>query len=456
MTRSRRSTAAVAGAALAALALPAVAPAQQVQYPPPSSQKVQAAPKGPSKTRWVCAKKGKKRKGCLRTIQAAVNKARAGDTVRIPNGTYREAVKVNGAGKRYLRIVGNRRNPARVVVDGARLPISKRTNGFAVNGADRVTIAGIQAQNFNGNGFFVVNVNGYTLTRLKAFKTGVYGIYAFNSIGGSMTNSEAAWHNDAGFYIGQTPLQVKPKRSIVRNVSSYGNVIGFSGTNMRYVTITKSRWFNNGLGIVPNALDSEKDPPEEDNVITDNDVFWNNFNYYAGAPFKKASTSTGGVPYPVGVGVLLFGGRRNVVENNRIYGNYLVGVGALQQLLLEQKDAQDLVGNVIRGNQLGLNGTDKNGRDLFYDGNGRDNCVSGNTGVEVTVPADGSTFAPCGTSGFSGPNAFSAAAQAEALSWVADATHEAAWIRHPHAARPGYTPLEHFEKGKTPMRQPSR
>ena len=68
-------------------------------------------------------------------------------------------------------------------------------------------------------------------------------------------------------------------------------MLGFSGTNMRYVTITKSKFFNNGTGIVPNALDSEKYAPPEDNVITDNDIFWNNFNYYAGAPFKVRPTA---------------------------------------------------------------------------------------------------------------------------------------------------------------------
>ena len=54
-----------------------------------------------------------------------------------------------------------------------------------------------------------------------------------------MANSEAYYDNDAGFYIGQTPQQAKPIRSIVRNVDGWGNPIGFSGTNMRYVTITK-------------------------------------------------------------------------------------------------------------------------------------------------------------------------------------------------------------------------
>ena len=111
----------------------------------------------------------------------------------------------------------------------------------------------------------------------------------------------------------------------------------------------------------------------------------------------------------------------------------------------------------MRNNAFGLGGTDHNGRDLFYDGNGQDNCISDNTGVEVTVPADGSTFAPCGASGFTGANAFSAAAQGQAVAWTAgDPTHEANWVRNPHAAKPGYTPLEHYVKGQTAMEQPSK
>src|SRR5690606_24443172 len=143
------------------------------------------------------------------------------------------------------------------------------------------------------------------------------------------------------------PPQDRPVRSYVKRVRSYGNVLGFSGTNMRYVTITKSQFYNNGSGIVPNALTSEKYPPEEHNVIADNDIFCNNFNYYAGAPFAIGETADETVPYPVGVGVLLFGGRHNVVTNNRVYGNYLVGVAALQQLLLEDESAKDLVGNEV-------------------------------------------------------------------------------------------------------------
>lgn len=427
-----RRTSLALGATLALAAVPASA--QAVDYPAPAKPgAAKGKPKGPFKTLQV----GKTAK--YRTIGAAVRAAKAGDTIKVADGTYREGVQVKGSAKRYLKIVGNAADPKKVVLEGKGLTGAGAQNGVQVDGADEVTVRGFTAQHFRANGFFVVNATGYTLDRLRAIQTGVYGVYAFNSKGGSMTNSEAAWNNDAGFYIGQTPPQTKPVRSVVKNVSAYGNVVGFSGTNMRYVTITRSRWFNNGLGIVPNALDSEKYAPPEDNVISDNDVFWNNFNYFRGAPFKVRAGATGDVPYPIGTGILVFGGRRTVITGNRVSGNYLIGVGAIQQILLKQADAKDLVGNQVKGNTFGA-GADLNGRDLFYDGNGSGNCFGPNTGVRVMTPADGSTMAPCP---FTGTNAFSQAAQSEAIGWTAgDPTHEAFWVRAPHPARAGLVPLE--------------
>lgn len=434
-----RSITTIAAVATSAALLTPVA-AQAVTYPPPTNPKATAnKPKGPFTTRKV----SKTAKGAYRSIQAAVDAAKPGDTIRIADGTYKEGVKIKGSNKRYLKIIGNAAKPEKVVIDGKGLKGAAAQQAFQVDGANEVGIQGIKAKNFKANGFFVVNVVGYTLDRLIAEKNGVYGIYAFNSKGGTMKNSVAYYHNDAGFYIGQTPPQTKPIRSIVTNVQSWGNVIGFSGTNMRYVTITKSKWFNNGTGIVPNALDSEKYAPPEDNVITDNDLFWNNFNYRAGAPFPLRKSAVGEIPYPTGVGVLLFGGRGHLVEANRFYGNYLVGAGMLQQLLLKDKGAQNLVNNQLKGNAFGKDGTDLNGRDLFYDGNGTGNCVSGNTGVQVSVPADQSTFAACP---FTGANAFNQTAQNEAIGWATAADPTSGWVRHPHTPIAGITPLETFSK----------
>ena len=249
-------------------------------------------------------------------------------------------------------------------------------NGIFVNDADEVTVDGFMAQGYKSNGFFFTNLNGYTMNHLIAKQTGVYGLYAFNTIGGSMLNSEAYYVNDGAFYIGQTPPQAKPIRSIVRNVSGWGSPLGFSATNMRYVTITKSRFYNNALGIAPNALDSEKYPPAEDNVIIDNDIFWNNFNFHQGKPpFTPRTTGTAALA-PVGTGILLLGGKGNRIENNRIYGNYLTGVAAVEAILVTKTpEARTLANNVVRGNQFGLNGTDVNGVDIAYDGNGTNNVL---------------------------------------------------------------------------------
>ena len=146
---------------------------------------------------------------------------------------------------------------------------------------------------------------------------------------------------------------------------------------MRYVTITKSRFYNNAAGIVPNALDSEKYPPPEDNEIIDNDIFWNNFNFHTGQPPFTVREDATAALVPVGTGVLLLGGRGNRIENNRIHGNYLAGVAAIEGILLAKNpDARTCERNLVRNNQFGLNGTDTNGHDLIYDGNGSDNCFS--------------------------------------------------------------------------------
>jgi hypothetical protein len=107
-------------------------------------------------------------------------------------------------------------------------------------------------------------------------------------------------------------------------------------------------------------------------------------------------------------------------------------------------EVSNLVGNQITNNQFGLNGTDLNGRDITYDGNGSDNCISGNTGVAVTVPANASTFQPCP---FTGANTFDGTAQGELINWAIDGTHEAFLVKHDHVAQAGITPLERYVAG---------
>jgi hypothetical protein len=429
--------------AIAAAALLAPASALAVNYPPPSNPGKAQPRGGKAATLNVC----KQRTCRYHTIQSAVNAARSGDKILVADGTYKEGVKVNGHAKDQISLIGDVKKPTKAFINA-----KGKQNGIIVNGANGVKIDGFATKGYLGNGFFVVNATGYTINHVVAQGTGAYGVYAFNSYGGTIKNSEAYYNNDSGFYIGQTPPQTKPKRSIVDNVTAWGNVLGWSGTNMRYVTIKNSDFYNNGLGVVPNTLVSEKFPPPEDNVISGNRVFWNNYNYFLGAPFKLRPGATGEVAYPVGTGILLFGSRTTRVENNEIFGNYLVGFGEIPQLLLDstsckpavqcQGDPAPLVGNQVKNNKFGLAGADLNGRDMVYDGSGTGNCFEGNTNTSPNVPADNKTFVPCGQTPPKDD-----AALGEAVGWSLDsADHEKYWLRHAHKAIKGITPLEHYKK----------
>ena len=189
---------ALAAAVLTAgLLVPAVASAQE-DYPPPGDPG-----KGPKGGQGKAQKLRVCKRGCrFRTIAAALEQADGRDTIRVGRGAYREGVQI--LGKRYdgLRLIGNPRRPGRVVLNGKGLKRGAAQNAVFVNGADGVTVRGFHARNYKANCFFVTNADGYTLDRLVAERCGVYGIYAFNSKGGRMTNSEAFYNNDAGFYIG--------------------------------------------------------------------------------------------------------------------------------------------------------------------------------------------------------------------------------------------------------------
>src|SRR3954469_1219061 len=108
MRRSALAALALAGA----LVLPAAATAAQTYPEPKDPGKVAPKPKGPFKTYTVC-----KQKRCkFHKIQAAVNKAKAGDRIRVKNGVYKESVTISGRKKRFLRLVGNRKKPGKVVL----------------------------------------------------------------------------------------------------------------------------------------------------------------------------------------------------------------------------------------------------------------------------------------------------------------------------------------------------
>jgi Phospholipase_D-nuclease N-terminal/Right handed beta helix region len=242
------------------------------------------------------------------TIQSAVDAAEPGGLVLISPGVYEEAVVVRTP---FLTIRGLDRN--QVILEGG----FRLANGIEVVQADGVAIENLTARHYLANGFVWRTVFGYRGSYLTAYNDGAYGLFAFDSAFGQFDHSYASGHPDSGFYVGQCD----PCHAVVTDVLAENNAVGFSGTNgSGDLRIVNSEWRDNLSGIVPNTLDSEQDAPQRDALIAGN---WVHDNNNADAPSFE-------LEYPsLGIGIVVNGGRDNVVTQNLVEGHERFGIALL-------------------------------------------------------------------------------------------------------------------------------
>ena len=460
---STRTRVAVVVAAVTALAMSAAPAAFAGGYPLPENPgKISKPTKHVKKlvASKTCTSSALRAHTCFATIAAAVAAAKQTGTHRyeytitITKGTWREPVIAEGHQWDGLTITGSTSNAKDTIIDLSTLSAPDNQDAILINGVAGVTVKNLTVTHYKGNGVWIVNVQNmfgtktYLVDNVIASFGGVYGIFARNSFGGTMSHSEAYYNNDSGFYVGETPTQTKPLRTTLTGLKAWGNELGFSGTNSRYVTITKSKWFNNGIGIVPNLLFSEDFPPPAFNTIIDNDVYGNNLNYFVGTNADNTSTAVatrenriqvtpftvnygalGGGDYPPGMGILLFGSQDTVIQNNRIWDNHLIGVAMYNPgVLLKDtsgyravcgtpsvpivstdctmlKEKLKLKRNKVIGNVFGRGGANLNGRDLFYANDDIGNCVGGtganaNVAMNVVLGNENQAFQSCDASGY--------------------------------------------------------
>ncbi len=335
------------------------------------------------------------------TIQAAVDAAVEGDLVLISPGVYAEAVDVVTDN---LTIRGLDRDG--VVLDGG----LELDNGIRVLGASGVAVENLTTQNYTANGLFWIQATGYRASYVTTYRTGDYGIYAFDSVQGQIDNSHTIGSRDAGVYIGQC----YPCDALVTNVVSSHNGLGYSGTNAGgNLLIVNSDWHNNRIGIVPNSGSYELCYPQRETTIIGNRVWDNN----------QADTST--IDFGVLAqrnGILIAGGIDNIVERNRVDGHLRFGIGLIlfpedtpnddlpteDEWALTCAESRDLpvtmqgasiqwesYRNVVRDNVV----TGSGEADLVVASVGTDlstlgNCFAGNE-FETSAPTAIETLAPC-------------------------------------------------------------
>ncbi|HWL41600.1 MAG TPA: right-handed parallel beta-helix repeat-containing protein [Ilumatobacter sp.] len=240
------------------------------------------------------------------TIQEAVDAAEPGQLVLIAPGTYHEAVDVLTDG---IVIRGLDRDG--VVLDGE----FTLDNAIRVLGANDVAVENLTTMNYTNNGVYWVASTGYRASYITTYRTGDYGVYAFDSTNGLIENSHTVGSRDAGVYIGQC----YPCDAVIRNVISSNNGLGYSGTNSGgNLLIVESVFHNNRAGIVPNSGSYELCYPERDTTVVGNLVYDNN---------QPDTPAIDVALLAQGNGILIAGGVRNVVERNRVDNHNRTGIG---------------------------------------------------------------------------------------------------------------------------------
>jgi len=410
--------------------------------------------------------------GCkYATIHGAVKAVTDGtdSVIKVRPGVYHEGVTLVGHKYDGLSFVGASGDPHDAVFDGRQAKLNG-TNQVAQNGIDatnvnNLTIQSLWARRFQTNGFFVHGDNGTTNCKGFLMKNDLasfnrsYGLFAKRCIGGRITQSTGWGHGDSAIYIGETPPQAQPRWTQIDHDKAYENVLGYSGTNSKYVNIHDSEFFNNGAGVVPNTLDSELFQPNANGIIKNNKIFWNNFNYFLpNSPVKTVSGGLGHIGnatinYPTGVGVILFGSTGWVVKENKIFGNFKWGAAAFSDPFNTSATNEN---NHFVDNTMGRNGTDTNQFDFFHDGSGKGTCFRGNSSSTFFRASDAShslafLYPTCpapnkGTGSNQGDGASNFTGQVGELAGYVlsdpPCSQQDSWAQHSHPAFEGITPID--------------
>ena len=300
-----------------------------------------------------------------RTVQGAVDAARAGDWILIYPGVYHEKSKRwPTAGvwiqKPDLHIRGL--NRSRVIIDGSKgtaahpCPSAAAQQDFTPR--DGIVVwkaSGVRIQNltvcdylarsgdhgneiwWNGgdgtgtiglgsySGSYLTATSAYAPAQLNSPRLAQYGIFVSNARGpGLITQSYASNMADAAYYVGACRRICD---TTLANDTGVNSALGYSGTNSGGQLVIRNSVFRlNHAGIVPNSENNDDSPPPQDGrcpgtatrsctIIEHNLIQANN----------NANAPGNGLAAPVGTGVQIAGGSYdtvtgNVIENQGSWG----------------------------------------------------------------------------------------------------------------------------------------
>jgi parallel beta-helix repeat protein len=243
------------------------------------------------------------------SIQAAVNRARPGDTIEVLPGVYKEEVKIDIDNITLRGISQDQGGKARPVFDGEK----KLSDAVIVTGSNFV-IENFDLRDYIANGVVAQHARNVTFRDLSINTTGLYGVYPVSCTGVTIERCVATGIADAALYVGQS------RDIVVRDSEAYANVTGIEIENSINAVVENNYVHDNTGGILVFVLPNNPSKVGRDCVVRNNRVINNNHPNF-GNPNSIVSN------VPPGTGVLVMAAKNTEVTGNEIRGNDGYGVG---------------------------------------------------------------------------------------------------------------------------------
>jgi cytochrome c peroxidase len=343
------------------------------------------------------------------SIQAAVDRAKAGDRIIVHSGTYREegkscpavsaqtcavAIQKNG-----IKLIG-RPSKGRPVVLKARngqdagIEVGRERSGDCLADASQRVhgslISGFTVRGFDDFGVFLLCVDHWRITRVRAIGNGEYGTFPSHTTIGRLDHSFASGSNDTGHYIGQST-----RARVDHNVAK-DNVSGFELENSSRIRADHNLASGNTGGILSFTLPGLDVKSNSDNRIDHNRVLKNNRKNTCLDPEDTVCS------VPSGTGILMLAVDRNRVDSNKVTGNRSYGIAVANYCVALGVSAEDCAAldiepnpddNRVIGNSAKQNGKNPDPSvpsvftvDLAWDLSGTGNCWAANS-AGTTFPS---------------------------------------------------------------------
>jgi parallel beta-helix repeat protein len=239
------------------------------------------------------------------SIQAAVSKAKPGDTVQVLPGLYKETVYID---KDNIAIVGVIQDGEWPVMDGER-----KLNDAILYSGSGIRIENMKIVHYKGNAIMGQAGNNFIIRHNWIVDTGVYGIFPEFGKNGLIEYNVVSGIEDAAIYVGMCDnIQVS-------NNEVYASVAGIEIENSRHAIVEDNMVYNNAGGILTFITPGLPIKTTFDVIIRDNFIVGNNHRNF-GAPGSIVS----GVPS--GTGIIVMAADDVQIENNIIRDNKNAGI----------------------------------------------------------------------------------------------------------------------------------